>query len=64
MDKTGHFILAAFQRAKEQYAALGVDVDLALERLSEQSVSVHCWQGDDVRGFEGMLNSPWDALPA
>ena len=46
----------SFQRsyylAKERYDALGVDVDLALERLSTIAVSLHCWQGDDVGGFE------------
>ena len=43
----------AFQLARERYAKLGVDVDAALERLRTISVSLHCWQGDDVGGFEG-----------
>ncbi|HYO24289.1 MAG TPA: L-rhamnose isomerase, partial [Lacipirellulaceae bacterium] len=42
----------AFQLARERYAALGVDVDAALERLREIPISLHCWQGDDVGGFE------------
>lgn len=43
---------AAFDHAREQYAALGVDVDTALGTLRTVSLSLHCWQGDDVRGFE------------
>jgi len=38
--------------AKEVYSAIGVDVDAAIKRVSEIPVSMHCWQGDDVRGFE------------
>lgn len=43
----------AFELAQEQYAALGVDVATALERMRDVAISVHCWQGDDVAGFEG-----------
>ena len=46
-------IETAFQLAREQYESLGVNVDAALERLSGVAISVHCWQGDDVTGFEG-----------
>ena len=46
-------VRAAFELASEQYEALGVDVEAALNQLSEISISVHCWQGDDVAGFEG-----------
>lgn len=42
----------AFACANEQYAEWGVDVDQALARLSTIAVSLHCWQGDDVGGFE------------
>jgi L-rhamnose isomerase len=42
----------AFDLAKERYAAVGVDVGRALERLAEIPISLHCWQGDDVGGFE------------
>ena len=38
--------------AKERYAALGVDTDKALETLDKPPVSLHCWQADDVVGFE------------
>jgi L-rhamnose isomerase len=44
---------AAFRIAVERYAALGVDVELALARLADIPLSLHCWQGDDVVGFEG-----------
>jgi L-rhamnose isomerase len=42
----------AFALAKEQYAEWGVDADAALAQLSKVSISMHCWQGDDVGGFE------------
>src|SRR5438132_4035614 len=42
----------AFALARERYAELGVDVEKALERLSGIAISLHCWQGDDVAGFE------------
>lgn len=38
--------------AKERYAALGVDTDRALETLDKTPISLHCWQADDVVGFE------------
>jgi len=42
-----------YQSAKEIYARLGVDTEAALKALKEIPVSVHCWQGDDVIGFDG-----------
>ena len=42
----------AFALAVERYAELGVDVQRALDRLAEIPISLHCWQGDDVGGFE------------
>jgi L-rhamnose isomerase len=42
----------AYGLARERYAELGVDTDKALERLVAIPVSLHCWQGDDVGGFE------------
>jgi L-rhamnose isomerase len=42
----------AFVNARERYAELGVDVAAALKRLAGISISLHCWQGDDVGGFE------------
>ena len=45
-------IYSAYEIAKEQYAAHGIDVDAALRRLETIPISMHCWQGDDVGGFE------------
>jgi L-rhamnose isomerase len=42
----------AYSLAKQRYADLGVDTDRALERLAVIPISLHCWQGDDVGGFE------------
>lgn len=42
----------AFELAKQRYAETGVDVEQAIQRLDSVPVSMHCWQGDDVRGFE------------
>jgi len=42
----------AYEIARERYAALGVDVDAALNKLQKISLSLHCWQADDVSGFE------------
>ena len=45
-------IQQAYSLAKERYAALGIDTDAALEALQQISLSLHCWQADDVCGFE------------
>ncbi len=42
----------AYTIAKERYAELGVDCDKAMDRLRKIAISLHCWQGDDVGGFE------------
>ena len=42
----------AYEIAKERYAALGVDTDAAMEALQKIQLSLHCWQADDVSGFE------------
>lgn len=42
----------AYETAKARYAALGVDVEAALRKLADKAISIHCWQGDDVGGFE------------
>ena len=41
-----------YMAAKEKYAAVGVDTDAAIAALKEIPVSLHCWQGDDVTGFD------------
>ncbi|MFY8217040.1 MAG: L-rhamnose isomerase [Chthoniobacterales bacterium] len=45
-------MITAYQIAKEQYATLGVDTEKALATLANIPISLHCWQGDDVGGFE------------
>lgn len=45
-------IEAAYKIAKEQYAQLGVNTETAIRKLAKMAVSLHCWQGDDVGGFE------------
>lgn len=44
--------MSRYSEAKEIYAKLGVDTEKALETLKNVTVSVHCWQGDDVGGFD------------
>ena len=45
-------ILNAYTLAKERYAALGIDTDKAIAILEKAPISLHCWQTDDVMGFE------------
>ena len=45
-------ILKAYEIARERYAAIGVDTDKAVETLGKTPISLHCWQTDDVNGFE------------
>ena len=47
-----HSIARAYDAARGQYAEHGVDVDQALRTLTTIPISLHCWQGDDVGGFE------------
>lgn len=42
-----------YEAAKESYRNIGVDTDQVLENLKNVPISMHCWQGDDVAGFEG-----------
>ncbi|MCX8091460.1 MAG: L-rhamnose isomerase, partial [Verrucomicrobiae bacterium] len=55
-------IESAYHTARERYAELGVDTEGALARLARVQVSIHCWQGDDVRGFEGGEAAPGGGL--
>lgn len=41
----------SYNEAKKLYAQHGIDVDKVLEQLAEIKISLHCWQGDDVKGF-------------
>ena len=42
----------SYAEAKARYAAIGVDTEAAIARLKTVPISLHCWQGDDVRGFD------------
>ncbi len=42
----------AYEIAKQRYAELGIDTDKALDTLQNVQISLHCWQADDVAGFE------------
>jgi L-rhamnose isomerase len=52
----------AYRLARERYAALGVDTDLVLRKLTRVALSIHCWQGDDVGGFENTGGALGDGL--
>ena len=58
------FIATAFRLACERYAALDVNVDAALQTLATIPVSLHCWQGDDVGGFESSATALGGGLVA
>lgn len=49
-------IQKSYEIAKERYAAIGVNIDTALEQLQKIAISIHCWQADDVVGFENLSN--------
>jgi L-rhamnose isomerase len=57
-------IQQSYEIAKERYAALGVNVDKALDALQQVSISIHCWQADDVTGFENLGNSGGGGIQA
>ena len=46
------FVQKAYELAKEQYAAIGIDTDQAIAKMKDVKISLHCWQTDDVGGFE------------
>ena len=49
--------MSRYLEAKEIYAKLGVDTEKAIETLKNVPVSLHCWQGDDVRGFDQKVDA-------
>ena len=49
---TRRAVMSYYEEAKKIYAHYGVDTDSVLDQLSDVPISVHCWQGDDVGGFE------------
>lgn len=44
--------MSRYDEARELYAKYGIDTEKALEKVKNVSISVHCWQGDDVVGFD------------
>jgi L-rhamnose isomerase len=52
----------SYAAARQQYAELGVDSDKAIEQLAGVAISLHCWQGDDVAGFESAGAQPGGGL--
>ena len=50
--------MTRFESAKQIYSRYGIDVEKALEKAAATSVSMHCWQGDDVRGFDTDPSKP------
>ena len=48
----------SYSEAKAKYAAYGVDTDKAITKLKTVPVSLHCWQGDDVRASTPIRPSP------
>lgn len=55
-------IESAYRLARERYAEQGVDTDRALRDLGRVAISIHCWQGDDVGGFENAGAALGDGL--
>ena len=53
-----------YELAQERYASFGVDADQALQWLAQISISLHCWQGDDVGGFENPGGEPDGGIAA
>lgn len=49
--------MSRYLDAKEMYAKIGIDTDKAINTLKSVPVSLHCWQGDDVRGFDQKVDS-------
>ena len=59
---TAKSLNTAYRLARERYARLGVDTDAALKRLERVPISMHCWQADDVGGFENAGAALGDGL--
>lgn len=54
--------MTRFEQAKERYAKLGVDVEAALSAAAGKAISIHCWQGDDVTGFDNKDGGAGDGI--
>jgi L-rhamnose isomerase len=59
---TNRSIEKSYQLATERYTELGVDTEKALRQLANIAISIHCWQGDDVGGFENAGQQLGDGL--
>ena len=54
--------MTRFESAKELYKAYGIDVETAMELAAAKPISIHCWQGDDVTGFDNPDGGAGDGL--
>lgn len=52
MSRDKETVIEGYEFAKKVYSEIGVDVDQAIKLVNEVPISIHCWQGDDVSGFE------------
>ena len=51
-----------YESAKEMYAKLGIDTEAAIRACTEKAISIHCWQGDDVTGFDNPDGGAGDGI--
>ncbi|MCL2387487.1 MAG: L-rhamnose isomerase [Defluviitaleaceae bacterium] len=56
--------MSIYKQAKQAYSEVGIDTDAAIFALDAIPISVHCWQGDDVRGFEGLSTGDTGGIQA
>lgn len=62
--KNKESVVRSYELAKERYASLGIDSEAALRHLQKLSISLHCWQTDDVVGFESLGNQGGSGIQA
>ena len=62
--KKEELVQKSYEIAKERFAAVGVDVEKALADLQKLAISLHCWQADDVTGFESLGNAGGGGIQA
>ena len=62
MSKKARLVESAFHLARERYTGLGVDVERAMKAIARIPISLHCWQGDDLCGFENVGGAPGGGL--
>ena len=53
-----------YEAAREKYSLAGVDTEAVIEKMMKIPVSLHCWQGDDVKGFDEYINTYKAAIEA